>query len=172
MKWLIIAAMSAVAIQLATAQSAASNEITAANVVDHLVAERTNAENSVRLVKSTYKPNTPEYAKAKQRYSAAQTAYNNYISAMLTAYVQGINGDFHEFASLAADKSKDFDDYVASLNIPSRGPASKIVGVGVLIRMGEMLYRFIEQQIEDRRGRLANSIAKQVTWGDWNSVGG
>ena len=172
MKWLTLAAMLGAAIHLATAQSAASNEITAANVVDHLVAERTIAENSVRLVKSTYKPNALEYARAKQKYSAAQTAYNNYISVMLTTCGQKINGNFHESASLAADKSKDFDDYVVSLNIPSRGPASKMDGVGVLIDIANVVYQWFKPLFEDRCVRLANSIGKEVIWDDWDSAGG
>jgi hypothetical protein len=168
MKWVIIALAAVLAIRPA----AAAEDITAANVQDRLILEKTKAENLVLSVKSKFKPSSPQYAQTRLKYSQAQIAFNNYTKAMLSNYKVGNKVDLRVSASTAAQANDDFQNYVLSLHIVNKSPTVLLtVLVPVLLEVGEKLFEFIRGEGERTRERLANAIAEQITWSDWNAIG-
>ena len=162
MKWLIISALTALAIQSAHA------DVTDANFLTHLLLEKTKAEALVQRLKIEFEPTRPEYVIGRQKYTAAQQAFNNYTHAMLSNYKVGNKVDLKEIGQLAASRAKDFDDYVSGLK--SKGFTAVFVAVGVLIEIGDKLYTFIIKHVQDERVRTADAIASQVTWDDWDKI--
>jgi predicted S18 family serine protease len=165
MKWAMITAVMTLAIQSAQA------DVTDANFLNHLLLEKTKAEALVQRLKIEFEPKRSEYVTGRQKYIAAQQAFNNYTNAMLSNYRVGNKVDLKETAQLAASRAKDFENYVSSL--PSKGVTgftAIFVAVGVLIEVGDKLFNFIQKHIRDDRARTADEIARQVTWDDWDKI--
>jgi hypothetical protein len=165
MKWVMIAALMALAIQPARA------DLTDSNALDYLLVEKTKAQALALIIKTSFEPSKPEYNVARLKYTAAQQAFNNYTTAMLYNYKVGNRLDLKESAQLASSRSKDLENYVSSLNVPSKGLAPIFVGMGILIEIGEKLFTFIQEKQQHDRARIADAIAVQVTWDDWDKIG-
>jgi hypothetical protein len=166
MKQFVVGAFLISLIQLACAL-----DITDSNVQDHLLMEKTKAQALVLQVKTDFVPGSPQYVAARQKYTAAEQAFNNYTKAMLSNYKVGRKADLKESAELAAVRAKEFQSYVVSLNLQSKNFAAIFVATGILLDIGEKLFNFVQKFQEGERSRVADIIALQVTWDDWNKIG-
>jgi hypothetical protein len=169
MKWVLILAVMLIAITSARA------DVTDENFLDHLITEKTRAEALVVRLNSEFAPTRQEYTIGRQKYTMAQQAFNNYINAMLSNYRIGRKVDLKESAQLAASRAKDLDDYVS--NLPAKGFTTVVVAVGVLIEIGDKLYNYIKKNVQaeqkrvrDERSRIADAIARQTIWDDWDKI--
>jgi hypothetical protein len=162
MKWIIISALTILAIQSARA------DVTDSNVLNYLLLEKTKAEALVQRLKIEFEPTRSEYVTGRQKYTAAQQAFNNYTNAMLSNYRVGNKVDLKEIAQLAASRAKDFEDYMSK--IPSKGFTAVFVAMGVLIEIGDKLYTYIVKNVRDERAIIADAITRQVTWDDWDKI--
>jgi hypothetical protein len=165
MKWVMMAAVMALAIQSTRA------DVTDSNVLDYLLVEKTKAQALALMVKTAFDRSRPEYTTARQKYTAAQLAFNNYTMAMLSNYKAGKRMDLQESAQLATSRSKDLENYVSNLNLPSKGFSAIFVSAGILVDIGEKLFTYIQQKRQDDRAKIADAIAVQVTWDDWDKIG-
>ena len=166
MKWMMVAATLALAIPSAGA------DVTDANVVDHLMVEKTKAQVLVLQLKTTFEPRDPQYTLGRQKYTAARQAFNNYTRAMLNNYKVGNKADLKESAQLAASRAKEFESYVTSLNLPSgKGAAVFFVVAAGLIEIGQKLFTFFQNTQETARTKIAEATAPLVTWDDWDKIG-
>jgi hypothetical protein len=165
MKWVMVAA--AIALVIGSARA----DITDANVVDHLIVEKTKAQALVLQLKTSFESRDPQYSLGRQKYAAAQQAYNNYTMAMLNNYKVGNKADLKGSAQLAASRAKEFENYVSSLNLPGGKGAAVFVVAVALIEIGEKLFTFFKNTQDNARTKIAEATAPLVTWDDWDKIG-
>src|ERR1700686_160230 len=115
MKWLTIVAIIALSIQCAY------YVVTDTNFLDQLLVEKTKAQALVLQLKTTLDSQDPQYSIARQKYSAAELAFNNYTKAMVDNYKVGKNLDLKASAQLAALRAQEFENYVSGLKLQSKG---------------------------------------------------
>lgn len=165
MKWVLI-----VAFMIITMQSTHAAEL---NIVDYLLVEKTKAQALALQVKTEMAPAQPEYRIARQKYTGAQQAFNNYTKAMLSNYKAGNRMDLKGSAQLAASSAQDFENYVSNQKFISKGGSLTIIfaTAGFLLEIGERFLTFIQNEQISSRDRIANGIALQVTWDDWDRIG-
>jgi len=145
-------------------------DVTDATAIDYLRVEKTKAAVMVLQVKTQFLPGSPEYNIAKQKYTAAQQAFNNYTKAMLGSYALGTKADLSASAQLAYSKAADFQIYISSLDVKSKGFTAVFVVVGVLIDIGDKLYTLVKNKQKDELAATAKQLSLEVTWDDWDKV--
>jgi hypothetical protein len=96
-----------------------------------LVISKLQAAASVRAVKAHFKPTRSEYKTAKEKYAAAQGAYNSYGATLLDNYKLGVKKEPDRLAQLASSKEEDFKTYVAGLKI-QKGVGAVFLALPVL----------------------------------------
>jgi hypothetical protein len=155
----------------AAATPSTTVSITDANVQVNLVLEKSKAQNLALQVMATYKPASQQYSMAKRLYSDAEQKFNSYTGVMLTNYAAGNRVELAQAANAAAVASKEFSDYVFSLNPHSRSAALIPLLVPALIEVGEALFKMFEMHTADKRKALADGLRPQITWDDWDKLG-
>jgi hypothetical protein len=150
-------------------QSKSAN-ITDANVQAKLKLEKNNAENLALLVIAKFGPTTSQFVRAKELYTDAESQNNAFTSTILDNYVAGKKVDLSSTAKAAADSSKEFCDYVQSLNLESRGIELVLEAAPVLIDIGEKLWTFFADRSTEERTAFANTLRPQITWMNWNRL--
>jgi hypothetical protein len=165
MRWVIIAIVIALTFQSAHA------EVLDAKILDDLVVEKTKAEMLVLQFKTEVAPTRSEYGIGRQKYTAAQQAFNNYTKAVLNNYKAGNRVDLRQSAQLAASQAKDFENYVSTQAPQGRGISAVFVAAGILLEIGAKLFTFVQSQQIDERARNADAIAPLVTWDEWDKIG-
>jgi hypothetical protein len=172
--WFITSLFCAVSIccfaNLSTAcdQSNNTTNITDANVQARLKVQKNNAKDLALLVIGRYDPSTPQFARAKALYTDAQIQFNAFTSTMLDNYVARQKVDLSDTAQAAAKASKDFCDYVQSLNLVSRGIGLILEAAPVLVDIGLKLWNNFATQTTEERTAFANSLRPQITWKNWD----
>jgi hypothetical protein len=166
MKFMTIAAILALAIRCAYA------DVTDKNFLDQLLVEKTKAQGLVLQLKTELDSQDPRYSVAKQKYTAAEVAFNNYTKAMVDNYQIGKDPDLKGSAQLAALRAQEFENYVSGLKLQSKGSFSAaFAAAAVLLEISEKLYSFVVTQQQEQRLKTAKAIASQVTWDDWDKIG-
>jgi hypothetical protein len=162
MKWIVFLAVFVISLQTACAEIA--------DEVDRLTALKSAAENGVVAVKYKLNPTSHEYLVAKQKYAVAENAFNNYTKALLNNYKLGAQADLTQTARLAATRGREFNEYVAGLNLETKNPFVVIGVIGVLVDMGEKFYDYLTKLRQEERKQFVDAIAPQVTWKAWDNV--
>ena len=159
-----------IAVIFALSMQSSHADVTDATAVDYLRVEKTKAAVMVMQVKTQFLPGSPEYNTAKQKYAAAQQAFNSYTRAMLGSYALGTKADLSASAQLAYTKAEDFQKYISSLNLQSKGFVAVFVAVGVLIDIGDKLYTVLTSKEKEERAARTKQLSLEVTWDDWDRV--
>jgi hypothetical protein len=147
-----------------------SSNITDGNVQAKLKVEKNNSQNLALSVIAKYDPTTPEYARAKELYTDAQIQFNAFTSTMLDNFVAGRKVDLEATATAAASSTKEFCDYVDSLNTEHRGLALLLEAAPVLVEIAEKLWGFFADRAETERTNFANALRPQITWAAWEHL--
>src|SRR5580693_4378115 len=80
-------------------------------LVATLTRDRQTVESYVKQIKQDFKPSDPVYQEAKQRYLAAFSLYEGYVTAVRLSIQTGMRGDMQSLAAQAEAKSYDFVTY-------------------------------------------------------------
>jgi hypothetical protein len=145
-------------------------DVTDATALDFLRVEKTKAAVMVLQVKTEFLPGSPEYTIARQKYTAAQQAFNNYTKAMLGNYALGVKTDLSASAQLAYSKATDFQAYVSTLDFKHKGFTAVFVAAGLLIDIGDKLYSAFRKKQKEELSAMAREYSLQVTWDDWDKL--
>jgi hypothetical protein len=161
MKWMLIAAILLIGPQ--TAHAGIDEEI------DNLIVGKLQAEAGVRAIKGHFMPTEKQYQIGKEKYLAAQSAYDSYGSALLNNYVLGSTTKLDKTAELASAREKDYKEYVQGLKIQLGGPAVFIT-VGVLIDLAAQVYSYIDKYTKANREEYAKAKRNEIAWPDWDKI--
>ena len=164
-KWML-AALLAMTLQSAYARA----DISESNAIDYLRVERSKAAIMVQQLKTEFLPGSPEYTIARQKYAAAQQAFNNYTTALVGNYAAGTRADLSASAQLAYSKASEFEAYISNLHFAHKGFTAVFVAAGVLIDIGDKLYTLYTKQKKEEREARAKQLSLDLTWSDWDEI--
>ncbi len=137
--------------------------------IDNLMVSKLQAEAGARAIKGRFMPNQNEYKIGREKYSAAQSAYNSYGNALLNNYVLGSKERLDKTAELASEREKDYKEYVQSLKIQMGGPAV-FMTLTVLVDLAAQVYSYIDKFSRQSRDDYAKMKKQEITWLDWDKI--
>ena len=133
-------------------------------LIANLTKDRQTVEDYVKQIKQNFQPADPIYQEARQRYLAAFSLYEGYVTAVRVSIQTGMRGDLQSLAVQAEAKSTDFvtyaGDHLHSRNLLSLLPKFTIASVA----------SYIISVRNDQRTRTANVVYQAVQWRDWDAI--
>jgi hypothetical protein len=134
-------------------------------LIANLAKDRQTVEAHVKEIKQRFQPADPIYQEAKQRYLAAFSLYEGYVTAVRVSIQTGMHGDLQGLAVQAAAKSNDFVTYAAD-NLPqSRSLLSLLPQLSLA-----SITSYIISVRNDQRTQTANIIYQAVQWKEWDAI--
>jgi hypothetical protein len=133
-------------------------------LVANLTKDRQTVEAYVKQIKQHFQPADPIYLESKQRYIAAFSLYEGYITAVRVSIQTGIKGDLQSLAVQAAAKSNDFVSYAAD-NLPQSRSLLSLLPT----TLGAIASYVISIR-DNLRIAAANVFYQAVQWKDWDAI--
>jgi hypothetical protein len=133
-------------------------------LVSNLTRDRQTVESYVKQIKQDFQPSDPVYQEAKQRYLAAYSFYEGYLTALHLSIQTGVRGDLQGLAAQADAKSNDFviyaGDNIHSRSMPPFLPAFSVAHVPP----------YVVSVKNDHRAMAAHLLYQAVQWKDWDAI--
>jgi hypothetical protein len=133
-------------------------------LIANLTKDRQTVEAYVKQIKQNFRPTDPIYEEAKQRYLAAFSLYEGYLTAVRVSIQTGMRGDLQSLATQAEAKSTDFVTYAGdnlhSRNLLSLLPQFTLASVA----------SFIISIRNDQRTQTGNVVYQAVQWKEWDAI--
>jgi hypothetical protein len=136
--------------------------------IDDLNIRKIEAEDGVKTIKAHFLPTKQQYKIGKEKYEAAQKAFNIYTMAVLNNYKLNAEIKLDKTAELASSRAQEFHKYVSSLGL-QKSPAI-IITTGLLVELAHKLYTYIVTEKQKERETFTETVAPQITWADWDKI--
>lgn len=133
-------------------------------LIANLTKDRQTVETFVRQIKQDFQPTDPIYLEAKQRYLAAFSLYEGYVTAVRISIQTGMHGDLQNLAVQAEAKSTDFVTYAGD-NLHSRSLLSLLPKFTLA-----SVASYIISVRNNQRTQTANVVYQAVRWRDWDAI--
>jgi len=132
-------------------------------LVATLTKDRQTVEEYVKEVKQHLNVTDPRYQEARQRYLAAFSMYEGYVTAVRLSIQTGMPGDLQSLGTQSAAKTNEFVTYAAD-NLP------KARSLLALLPHFASIVSYVIAVKNKRRTQIATMFYQAVQWKDWDSI--
>jgi hypothetical protein len=125
-------------------------------------------------VKTSVKPESEEYAKARQLYDTAMAENNGWVTSLKLGIQGGENlknsAEFKNKADAAAKATKAFVDYAGEVARTRAIPIAAAEIVKILVDNGLTVWNAVHEQRKQDHLEEGNRIEKELRWPKWEEI--